>query len=131
MIPKLPPVILAAIAGAAIYGAKNVIDRFEPKAIGPPGSSNMQKNCSRIAAAVSGIVYASYWAYESRQHRSSPAVLTKNKTGDFYQDQYSERDRNYTLEKKRLNQLERERELEAQKHLEEVKSMEKNVLNNK
>jgi hypothetical protein len=75
MIPRLPPVVLAAIASAAIYGAKHVLDRFEPKAIGPPGSSEQaeklfkyRRNVKRVGllTAVSGIIYAGYWGKENK-----------------------------------------------------------------
>lgn len=73
-------------------------------------------------------------AYESRQHRTSPAVLTKDseQADKFYQDQYSERDRKYNVERERLRKLEKEHELKAQRQLEEeLQSMKKIILNNK
>jgi hypothetical protein len=71
MIPRLPPLVLAAIGSASIYGIKYVLDRLEPKAIGPPGSSDhfdkvlkYRRNVKWAgrAAAVSGVIYAGYWS---------------------------------------------------------------------
>lgn len=70
MIPRLPPILLAVLGGASVYGIKYMLDRFEPKAIGPPGSGdhyervlNYRRNVKRvgIAAAVSGALYVGYW----------------------------------------------------------------------
>ncbi|KAI9268804.1 hypothetical protein BY458DRAFT_511100 [Sporodiniella umbellata] len=127
MMPRLPPVVLAAMAGAAIYGAKHVLDRLEPKAIGPPGSSEhaekvlkYRQNVKKagIASAILGFAWVGYWAYESRQNRSSPSVTVKNHTDDDYQDQYSVRDKYYTIEKERLKK--QERHLENKKEREVI-----------
>ncbi|CEG81893.1 hypothetical protein RMATCC62417_16036 [Rhizopus microsporus] len=143
MIPRLPPVVLAAIAGAAVYGFKHVLDRLEPKAIGPPGSFEQAERIykfrqnvkrAKVATAVSGLVYAAYWVYDSRQHRSTPAVLTKDDKDavEFYKDQYSERDRRYKMERERLRQSEREHELKSKRQLEEeLESMQKIIDNKK
>jgi hypothetical protein len=71
MIPRLPPLVLAAIGSASVYGIKYVLDRLEPKAIGPPGSSDHFEKVLKYrrnvkwagrAAAVSGVIYAGYWS---------------------------------------------------------------------
>lgn len=71
MIPRLPPLVLALVGGASIYGIKFMLDRFEPKAIGPPGSTEhlervmkYRKNVKRVAIAsvVSGAIYGVYWS---------------------------------------------------------------------
>lgn len=70
MIPRLPPLLLAVLGGASVYGIKYALDKVEQKAIGPPGSSDhyekvlkYRQNVKRlgIAAAVSGVIYAGYW----------------------------------------------------------------------
>lgn len=70
MLPRLPPLLLAVIGGVSIYGIKAVLDRIEPKALGPPGSSEHAERVFRIkqharragyAAAGSGVLYAAYW----------------------------------------------------------------------
>ncbi len=69
MIPRLPPLLLALLGGGAIYGIKYTLDKFEPKAIGPPGSSEhyekvlkYRQNVKRlgIAAAVTSVMYGGY-----------------------------------------------------------------------
>ncbi|KAI7904807.1 uncharacterized protein BX663DRAFT_503601 [Cokeromyces recurvatus] len=141
MIPRLPPVVLALLGGASIYGIKYVLDKIEPKAIGPPGSSeqmsrvlNYRRNVRRIgvAVAVSGIIYTGYWAYDLRKHRNSPAVIAKNNLDEqkaFYEDQYREREKRYIKEIEELKRKEKDKELFIKQHLDkEVLAME-NMIN--
>ncbi|KAK4512512.1 uncharacterized protein ATC70_003213 [Mucor velutinosus] len=140
MIPRLPPFLLALVGGASIYGIKFMLDRFEPKAIGPPGSTEhiervlrYRQNLKRvaIASAVSGAVYGVYWMYDARQHRPSPSVISNANEG-FYQDQYSERDKRFQSEHLKRQMAEREKELAAKQHLEqEVTAMEDALKKNK
>ncbi|GAN06970.1 hypothetical protein MAM1_0143d06460 [Mucor ambiguus] len=140
MIPRLPPLILALVGGASIYGIKFMLDRFEPKAIGPPGSTEhiervlrYRQNVKRvaIASAVSGAIYGVYWMYDARQHRTSPSMISNANEG-FYQDQYSERDRRLQSEYVKRQIEEREKELVAKQHLEqEVTAMEDVLKRNK
>ncbi|KAI9486137.1 MAG: hypothetical protein EXX96DRAFT_547788 [Benjaminiella poitrasii] len=142
MIPRLPPVILALLGGASIYGIKYVLDKLEPKALGPPGSSaaaeqqmdrvlNYRRNVKRvgIAAAASGVIYAGYYMYELRQHRASPAIMMtendRNEQKAFYEDQYREREKRFARERAEMKRLERERELSRKEQLDkEVSAME-------
>lgn len=71
MIPRLPPFLLAVLGGASVYGVKYLLDRFEPKAIGPPGSGDhyervlkYRQNIKRVgmAAAASAVIYGGYWS---------------------------------------------------------------------
>ncbi|OBZ83361.1 hypothetical protein A0J61_08585 [Choanephora cucurbitarum] len=137
MIPRLPPVLLALIGGASVYGIKYALDRFETKAIGPPGSSDYyekayayRRNMKRIgiAGAVSAMIYAGYWVYDARQHRQSPAVMSRNDieyNQSFHEDQYRERERKYALEREALRTAEKEKEQMLRRHLEkEVLAME-------
>ncbi|KAF1800808.1 hypothetical protein V8B55DRAFT_1532631 [Mucor lusitanicus] len=140
MIPRLPPLILALVGGASIYGIKFMLDRFEPKAIGPPGSTEhiervlrYRQNVKRaaIASAVSGAIYGVYWMYDARQHRASPSVISNTNEG-FYQDQYSERDKRLQREYAKRQIAEREKEQFAKQHLEqEVTAMEDALKKNK
>ncbi|KAG2208363.1 hypothetical protein INT46_003687 [Mucor plumbeus] len=140
MIPRLPPLMLALVGGASIYGIKFMLDRFEPKAIGPPGSTEhlervlkYKQNVKRVAIAsvVSGAIYGVYWMYDARQHRASPSVIS-NKNRNFYQDQYSERDKRFNTENLQRQIAEREKELVAKQHLElEVTAMEDALKKNK
>ncbi|KAI8644813.1 hypothetical protein BD408DRAFT_441368 [Parasitella parasitica] len=136
MIPRLPPLVLAFVGGASIYGIKFILDRIETKAIGPPGSAEhfekvlkYRQNVKRvaIASAASGAIYGAYCIYDARQHRVSPAV-----NQDFYQDQYSERDRRFQAENIQRQIAQREKELVAKQHLEqEVTAMENALKKNK
>ncbi|KAI8050157.1 uncharacterized protein B0P05DRAFT_563299 [Gilbertella persicaria] len=144
MIPRLPPVLLALIGGASVYGIKYALDRFEPKAIGPPGSSEHYERVLKyrrnvknagVAAAASGLIYAGYWIYESRQHRQSPAVVSHKDyehSRAFYEDQYKEREKKFAEEREALLQSEREKEKLARQQLEhEVAAMKKAIDKNK
>lgn len=71
MIPRLPPLLLALIGGASIYGIKAVLDRLDPPAIGPPGSSERAQRMLRykdyarrggIVAVAAGFAWAGYWS---------------------------------------------------------------------
>ncbi|KAL9544200.1 hypothetical protein MBANPS3_007749 [Mucor bainieri] len=140
MIPRLPPLMLALVGGASIYGIKFMLDRFEPKAIGPPGSTEhiervlkYRQNVKRvaIASAISGALYGVYWMYDARQHRASPSVIS-NTNEDFYQDQYTERDKRFQSEYIKRQMAEREKEMVAKQHLEqEVTAMEDALKKNK
>ncbi|KAL7311444.1 hypothetical protein PS15m_009207 [Mucor circinelloides] len=140
MIPRLPPLVLALVGGASIYGIKFMLDRFEPKAIGPPGSTEhiervlrYRQNVRRVAIAsvASGAIYGVYWMYDARRHRASPSVIS-NKNEDFYQDQYSERDKRFQSENLKRQIAAREKELIAKQHLEqEVTAMENALKKNK
>lgn len=69
--------------------------------------------------------------YDARQHRASPSVIS-NKNQDFYQDQYSERDKRFKTESLQRQIAEREKELAAKQHLElEVTAMENALKKNK
>lgn len=70
MIPRLPPALIALLGGATVYGFKYVMDRYEPKAIGPPGSHEHAEKVLQYrrkfkragyAAAATGIIFAGYW----------------------------------------------------------------------
>lgn len=67
MIPRLPPLLLALIGGASVYGIKYILDKMEPKAIGPPGYNDARARYlqymrkSTIAAAGAGVLYFGYW----------------------------------------------------------------------
>lgn len=67
MIPRLPPLLLAAIGSASIYGIKYAMDRFETKAIGSGQDFEKilkyRQKVKRvgIAAAVSGVILAGYF----------------------------------------------------------------------
>ncbi|CEP10795.1 hypothetical protein [Parasitella parasitica] len=140
MIPRLPPLVLALLGGASVYGIKFILDRIETKAIGPPGSTEhfervlkYKQNVKRlaIASAISGAIYGAHWIYDARLHRTSPAVLS-NKSQEFYQDQYSERDKRFQAEKLQQQIAQREKELVAKQHLEqEVTAMENALKKNK
>lgn len=66
MIPRLPPLLLAFIGGASVYGIKYALDRFEPKAIGSGKDFEKvlkyRQNVKRvgIAAAVSSVLITGY-----------------------------------------------------------------------
>lgn len=71
MIPRLPPLLLALIGGASIYGIKAVLDRLDPPAIGPPGSSERAARMLKyrdyarrggIVAVAAGFAWAGYWS---------------------------------------------------------------------
>lgn len=69
--------------------------------------------------------------YDARRHRASPSVIS-NKNEDFYQDQYSERDKRFQSENLKRQIAEREKELIAKQHLEqEVTAMESALKKNK
>ena len=69
--------------------------------------------------------------YDARQHRASPSVIS-NKNRNFYQDQYSERDKRFNTENLQRQIAEREKELVAKQHLElEVTAMEDALKKNK
>ncbi|KAI8378305.1 hypothetical protein BD560DRAFT_421912 [Blakeslea trispora] len=141
MIPRLPPLLLALIGGASVYGIKYALDRFETKAIGPPGSSEYyekvntyRRNMKRIgtAGAVSAIIYAGYWAYDARQHRQSPAVTSQSDIEyrqSFHEDQYRERERKYALEREALRAAERQKEQMLRQYLEKEVSAMEDVVN--
>ncbi|KAI9031798.1 hypothetical protein CLU79DRAFT_831054 [Phycomyces nitens] len=134
MIPRLPPVLLAVIGGASIYGAKLLLDKLEPKLLGAPGSSDLAEKRIRfrqnvrlggVAIVGTGVLYAAYWAYDARIHRPSPAVSTQNSV-DFYQDQYDARERRQRDDAARIRKEQRISEEVAQRRLtEEQLSMER------
>ncbi|KAI8377617.1 uncharacterized protein BYT42DRAFT_570984 [Radiomyces spectabilis] len=134
MLPRLPPLLLAALGGASIYGIKWVLDKMEPKALGPPGSSEhaervykYRQNVRRVgmAAAASGIVYGAYWLYESRVHRPTPAVSSETTDGNdtFYNDQYSSRERRFREESEKMKAKQRQKEEELQRQLESEQAL--------
>lgn len=71
--------------------------------------------------------------YDARRHRFSPATMKHEEENakDFYNDQYSSRDKTFHLDKLELDKKRREREMLAQKHLEkDVSSMENLITKN-
>ncbi|KAI8993335.1 hypothetical protein BDB01DRAFT_832163 [Pilobolus umbonatus] len=136
MIPRLPPLLIAVIGGASIYGIKYMIDRTEPRALGAPGSHERalkmlqhKLNFQRlgIAAAVTGILYTGYWVYDSRQHRPSPAVIHKQ-SAEFYQDQYQERENRLSREREEMKRVQNEEERRKQRQSEQEVIAMKRVL---
>ncbi|KAI8882914.1 hypothetical protein K501DRAFT_220231 [Backusella circina FSU 941] len=137
MIPRLPPALIALLGGATVYGFKYMMDRYEPKAIGPPGSHEHVEKVFQYrrrfkragyAAAATGVIFAGYWLYESRVHRPTPAISQQNDSNknDFYQDQYGERDKRQYQERMERMKMEREKEQLSRKRLEdEVELMKK------
>ncbi|KAI8150101.1 hypothetical protein BJV82DRAFT_9822 [Fennellomyces sp. T-0311] len=127
MIPRLPPLLLAVLGGASIYGIKVILDRLEPVAIGPPGSSEHAEKMNKIktfarrggfAMAAAGTLYAGYWAYEKRTHRPIPAASHSNGDAEaFYRDQYSDRERRFGAEHTKMKEEQQEREERARSRL--------------
>ncbi|KAI9259531.1 hypothetical protein BDA99DRAFT_560956 [Phascolomyces articulosus] len=127
MIPRLPPLLLAVIGGASVYGIKALLDRLEPVAIGPPGSHehaekmNKLKIAARrggIAMAAAGTIYAGVWIYNKRTHRTTPAA--SHIPGDdkaFHSDQYNNRDVRLREETIKMKEEQQEREQLARSRL--------------
>ncbi|KAG2228095.1 hypothetical protein INT45_009141 [Circinella minor] len=127
MIPRLPPLLLALIGGASVYGIKTLLDRIEPAAIGPPGSSehaekmNKMKTMARrggIAMAAAGAIYTGAWIYNKRTHRPTPAA-SHNPDDDqsFYSDQYSHREQQYSEERVKMKEEQHQREKRVRSRL--------------
>ncbi|KAI9321602.1 hypothetical protein BX666DRAFT_1903896 [Dichotomocladium elegans] len=128
MIPRLPPILLALIGGASAYGIKCLMDRLEPPAIGPPGSSEQAEKMLKykayarrggIVAMGAVVAYTGYWLYDKRTHRVSPAYQSgsKEEADAFYKDQYSERERKYRQEVQKAQDEQRLREKIARERL--------------
>ncbi|KAI8987333.1 hypothetical protein BDF20DRAFT_832278 [Mycotypha africana] len=128
MIPRLPPLLLALLGGASIYGIKHVMDKLEQKSLGPPGSSEHYEKMYRfrrnvktigMATAFTSVVFAGYYVYTSRQHRETPAAMYNRNNDDelFYQDQYKERERRYAEERALSKEKEKAKERQAKEHL--------------
>ncbi|KAI8095498.1 hypothetical protein BDF21DRAFT_447745 [Thamnidium elegans] len=123
MIPRLPPLILAAIGGASIYGIKYAMDRFETKAIGSGQDFEKvlkyRQKVKRvgIAAAVSGVILAGCFLSDiNKQEKES---------NEFYQDQYATREKKLAQQKFALDEERREKEVLAGQQLkQEVIAME-------
>ncbi|KAI7878490.1 hypothetical protein K492DRAFT_238557 [Lichtheimia hyalospora FSU 10163] len=128
MIPRLPPLLLALLGGASIYGIKAVLDRLDPPAIGPPGSSERAQRMLKykdyarrgsIVAVAAGFAWAGYWMYDKRTHRPMPASQSGNKeeAESFYRDQYSDRERRFQQEQLKARDEQRQREALARARL--------------
>ncbi|KAI9491401.1 hypothetical protein BDB00DRAFT_489179 [Zychaea mexicana] len=127
MIPRLPPLLLALIGGASVYGIKVILDRLEPMAIGPPGSSEHAEKLNKIkifarrggiAMAAAGTIYAGAWAYGKRTHRPTPAAShTDGNEEGFYSDQYSDREQRFRAETEKLKQEQQQKEQHARSRL--------------
>lgn len=70
--------------------------------------------------------------YESRVHRSSPAITEhQDNEHGFYEDQYREREKRFALEKEEARRKEREREALAKIQLDrEITAMEEALRKN-
>lgn len=74
-----------------------------------------------------------YLVYDTRKNRFLPAISKHEEENaeEFYNDQYSSRDKTFNLDKLELDKKRKERELLAQKLLEkEVSSMENLITKN-
>ncbi|KAG0173448.1 hypothetical protein DFQ28_008399 [Apophysomyces sp. BC1034] len=141
MIPRLPPLLLAALGGASIYGIKAVLDKLEQKQIGPPGSSEhaerkiqFRKTTGRIgmAMAAAGLIYAGFWVYNERVTRPTPSSAAAGSRDRFYEDQYSDRDERLRDDIKKINDEQHNREDKVrQRLLESMKNAKESSGDNK
>ncbi|KAG2203633.1 hypothetical protein INT47_011727 [Mucor saturninus] len=114
MIPRLPPLILALLGGASIYGIKYALDRFEPKAIGPGKDFERlmyRRNVKRVgvAAGIASLAYAGYTVYGHMNKKEE----------EFYEDQYSVREKQFVMDKAQLDAERKEKESQRQQELEQ------------